>query len=54
MTVTAALVGEMVAEICSEAAVSSWSWLVFWPGLPSRDSQTFSKAAVCEDIALLD
>ena len=54
VTVAGALSQEMVAEVCSEAAVSSWMWLVLWPGLPSRDSQTFSKAAVREDRALLD
>lgn len=45
----AALSREMVAEFCCKLT----SWLVLWSALPSRDAQTFGKAAVREDTALL-
>lgn len=37
---------ETLAEVCPEAAVSWGTGLLLWPALPSRDGQTFSKAAV--------
>lgn len=52
MAVTGALSQEMVAE--AQRQLSAGGCLLFWPALPSRDGWTFSKAAMQEDVSLLD